>query len=155
MTTVGKGNYYGIEPERDVLEAGRKALGLSKRYVRKHFNDSTDFEGRDFGVSFDMVLMQSILTHCTPRMVARALGKAKEVLADDGVILATVYLNLRVPMRFDYLWVYPVTIPIHPDWLKNQFKGMGLAGEQLEYEHPNGQTWYAIRKIPGWQKPKS
>src|SRR5215218_2085117 len=85
------GRYFGIEPERWLVEEGiERELGQDiLETKRPSFRFVEDFSASPFGVAFDFVLAQSVLSHTYPDLAAKALGEVARVLAPEGVLFAT------------------------------------------------------------------
>ncbi|ELS05434.1 hypothetical protein Xen7305DRAFT_00051780 [Xenococcus sp. PCC 7305] len=90
---MDKGNYYGIEPVKGMLEAGKKySLGdeiISEKQPEFSYNNSFDFSV--FEVKFDFVVARSIVTHTTPGMFRKIIEQFAENGADESIMLASYW----------------------------------------------------------------
>ncbi|NNE56620.1 MAG: tetratricopeptide repeat protein [Hellea sp.] len=95
---VDSGNYYGIEPDAKMLEAGKKhALGPQLIKSKKpEFSTNSDCDFSVFGQTFDYVVARSILTHTTAGMLIKILKSFKDNSHDDAIMMAS-YWNLDYP----------------------------------------------------------
>ncbi len=86
------GSYFGIEPEAWLVEDGlRLHVGEDLVGLRspQFIVGRRDFPIQAFGVDFNFILAQSVLTHATQEQVHEFLGNAAAALAPGGIILAT------------------------------------------------------------------
>lgn len=139
-----KGNYFGIEPNKWLVEDGiQYEVGASMIELKSpHFDYSADFELSVFEEKFDFIVAQSIFSHAYPAQIEKCLDEAKKVLKADGYFLATFILGSA-----DYTgqeWVYPGCVEYTKNYIDQRCEERGLKAIQLEWLHPNGQTWYAI-----------
>lgn len=84
--------YYGIEPEEWLLDEGLwRHVGSTLQMLRRprFITGRRDFPLQEFGVRFNFILAQSVLTHTDQEQVRTFLGNAAACLAEGGEILAT------------------------------------------------------------------
>jgi len=83
--------YFGIEPERWLIEEGIEGeLGKDILRVKKPtFDYNEDFQLTIFNQEFHFLLAKSIFTHAGPNMVRTCLMEAKKVMKPDAVFVAT------------------------------------------------------------------
>jgi hypothetical protein len=138
------GRYFGLEPERWLVEEGiRQELGQEILAVKRPmFSHDRDFTLSAFGRQFDFLLAQSIFSHSAPRQVRRCLAEARAVMAPTAVFIATYWRG-----RESYTgeeWVYPGRVLYTAGAMAALARQQGLVCQQLDWTHPSGQTWIAI-----------
>jgi hypothetical protein len=138
------GQYFGVEPERWLVEEGiqqelgRQILALK----RPTFSYDSDFTLTTFGRQFDFLLAQSVFSHSTPQQIRRCLGEARAVMTPTAVFIATFYRG-----RESYTgqeWVYPDIVRYTAGDMSALAREQGLVCQTLDWTHPTGQTWIAI-----------
>lgn len=87
------GNYYGIDINANVIEAGydneltdeqRKRLPVTNLH-------STDRFDADFGVDFDVAIAQSVFTHVSLNHIRLCMHRVSKVVKPGGRLFATFY----------------------------------------------------------------
>lgn len=111
-------HYYGLDLLQALLDAGydREIVpaGLSDRLPRTNLLANDDFDARAFGVTFDVVLAQSLFTHLPGAHLIRALERLEPVTGPGARLFATFFIapddSLDGPVRHE-----PGGIVSHPD----------------------------------------
>jgi SAM-dependent methyltransferase len=139
------GNYYGVEPFRDVLEAGiEHELGCDiVRAKRPTFATNDDFDFSGFGTAFDFVVAQSIFSHTYPDLAAVALRGMCQALEGGGVVLATFVIGDRTEEGSG--WLYPAPVSYPWDAVRTLADDAGLVVRRLDWPHPR-QAWFVGAK---------
>jgi SAM-dependent methyltransferase len=139
------GNYYGVEPSGELLEAGLEhELGQDVvRVKRPTFATNDDFDFSSFGTKFDFVVAQSILSHTYPDLAALALGRMSEVLATEGVLFATFVEGEQTEEGSG--WLYPAPVAYAWDDMRALAGGARLSVRRLAWPHPR-QVWFVAAK---------
>src|SRR5262249_5465152 len=112
------GRYYGLEPNRWLVEAGiDQQIGRSMLKL-KHptFLYHSDFCATRFGVTFDYILAQSIFSHSGREIIAKCFLEFKVCLAPNGLVLATFVEPDQLNETSEYEgsgWVYPGCVAYH------------------------------------------
>lgn len=140
--------YYGLEPNRwlidDALERqiGRDIVQV-KRPTFLHHNT---FGTREFGVTFDFILAQSIFSHTGPDLTSMVLHEIRETLAPNGLALVT-FVDARWPKKTGRAsgWVYPSFIRYTAADVRELARQAGLSAARLRWHHPR-QRWYALAR---------
>lgn len=120
------GCYHGIEPEAWLLQAGIDShLGASMGALRAPWFivNRTDFPVQDFGVRFDFVLAQSVLTHADPDQVRLFLKNSAESLAPGGRIVANWVPGPDSRKRG---WQYPGCVTYSTTFMRLAGEAVGL-----------------------------
>ena len=86
------GNYYGLDLNSSLLEAGRRELALAGlTHKNPHLAVSDSFALQKFGQTFDYLLAVSVFTHVFTNDILSCLRAAREVLAVDGRFFASFF----------------------------------------------------------------
>lgn len=89
------GNYYGIDLNRALIEAGYdhelKPKGLDKRVPRNNLHVTGEFDFSTFDVPFDYALALSVFTHLPLNMMRVCLERLAPSMAPGGAFFATVF----------------------------------------------------------------
>jgi SAM-dependent methyltransferase len=143
-------HYFGIEPNawlvRDAIaaEVGEDQI----RIKRPRFSDNDDFAVAHFGVAFDFIIAQSILSHCGADLVGKFLRNCGSSLSEGGIILVNIAhvgsMGLLRECARDG-WAYPECVAYHPATILTAIDANGLSGLCLPWFHPT-LSWYAIAK---------
>lgn len=140
------GNYYGIEPNRNLIEDGLKAeLGEQILAVKTpvfSFND--DFSIPFDDVDFDFIVAQSIFSHTSLSIVDRALQNMAARLTWTGLALVT-FIEGQEDYSGDADWIYPGCVSFRRRTIERCLTQAGLRFRRLRWFHPR-QTWYALAK---------
>ncbi len=87
------GNYYGLDINPSLIEAGRHELRLAGlTHKNPHLALSESFELGVFRQKFDYVLALSVFTHLFANHIIRCLAEVRDVLAPEGRFFATFFL---------------------------------------------------------------
>lgn len=140
------GHYYGIEPNRWLVEEGiREELGQSViRLKRPRFRYVDDFSAAGFGVEFDYVLAQSVFSHTHPDLMMKAFRGIGDSLALNGVMLATFIEG--EPGERGAGWEYPGVVPYRFEEVAKMAEEAGLGARRIHWPHPF-QRWF-IAALP-------
>ena len=86
------GNYYGLDVNASLLEAGRRELaaaGLADKGA--HLTADDRFALSRFGVQFDCAIAVSVFTHLPMNHIVRCLAETRAVLRTGGVFYASFF----------------------------------------------------------------
>jgi SAM-dependent methyltransferase len=138
------GRYFGIEPERWLIEEGmRNELGEDVLRIKQPtFSNDNNFTLSTFDRKFDFILAQSIFSHASQQQIRRCLSEAKEVMKPTCIFAATF-----VEGKENYVgdeWVYPSCVTYSLELLIGLAKDQGLVCKPIDWPHPNQQTWILI-----------
>ena len=143
------GNYFGIEPERWLVEAAiRNEIGDDLfRLKRPTIVHRGDFRLSAFARRFDFAIAGSIFSHAAPAQIRECLGEVAAVLADDGLFLASF-----VEAADDYAgteWVYPGRVGYRYESVRQMASAAGLSCERVSWPYDFGegeQAWLAFAR---------
>ena len=142
---LGRGNYVGLEPERELLDAGI-ALEVGRGVVyhkRAEFRYFDDFRLSRLFRKFDFVLAQSILTHAGRDIAATLFDETYKVLVDGGQFVGTFFQG---DADTDFMG-WGGTVGYTDSTVARMALEVGFDSlELLDVEHPMGQTWFVARK---------
>ena len=139
-----KGNYYGVEPNKWLIEEGIKyELGSEIIKIKSPtFNHSDNFDLKSFDQTFDFIIAQSIFSHTSKAQINKCLTEVETVLATQGLFLATFVLGKDNYEGND--WVYPGCVTYQNKFIIQTVRAHNLECIKTKWHHPNGQTWYII-----------
>jgi hypothetical protein len=150
--------YFGIEPNREMLEAGIEYFlepGLLEM-KRPKFDSNPNFASSVFGEKFDFFMARSIWTHASKAHIQTMLDGFLRDSRDNGVFL-TSYKRASL-FRRDYKverWVgrsHESDIPgsVHHSlrWIQNECQQRGLVAVEIRERAYNygSQVWLKIAK---------
>lgn len=135
------GRYYGIEPEKWLVEEGIKHE-LGKEIVslkRPSFSNDPDFNLSAFDQKFDFIIAQSIFSHAAPQQIRKCLSEAHKVLVPNGIFAFTFKQGSENYTGDE--WCYPGCIQYTPQFIRDLVVESGLHFELINWQHPNYQKW--------------
>jgi SAM-dependent methyltransferase len=143
------GNYFGVEPNEWVREAGVvNNLGHELvRLRRPTFSASPDFQFADLHTTFDFALAQSIFSHAAPHQIMQCFKNLYLTIRPNGIFAATFVIGTD-----DYNggeWVYPGCIKYRESTVRRFATEAGFFSARLEADHPNQQTWFVFSRDAG------
>jgi len=158
ISYLNPGKYCGIEPNVQMLDAGRELiLGDLARDKQPRFSDNDDFDFRAFTTDFDYVIAFSIWSHASKPQIARMLDAFLET-ARPGARLAASWFVPRegIPDYQGASWVgrshlsdEPGVVAHDPDWLAAAATSRGLEYQFLDDFMTLGQNWVVITRHAG------
>jgi len=158
IENLDSGNYYGIDINASLIEAGGHELnqeGLTSKKPHLLVNDKFEFDR--FGVSFDFAIAQSVFTHLDMNLIVRCFVQARRVLKTDGRFFSTFFLAPS-PGHIDSIEHQPGgvvtnfdTDPFHYSFSEIQWLAniSGLSATLIgDWNHPRSQRMIELRPIP-------
>lgn len=134
------GNYFGIEPNEELVKAGLKhevGLDMLER-KRPTFAYNERFEPEGVRLA-DFALAQSIFSHASPAQVERCLTAMARHLRPNGTFLMTYFQGERNNTR--ERWSARGSVRYRADWMSWVAWDHGFSYRELDFEHPHGQVW--------------
>lgn len=154
---LNPGNYYGIEPEKWLVEEGIKnEVGEDLIRIKKpSFLYADDWNFSRFDTSFDYLVAQSIFSHASQSQIAICLENSKPCMKDTSVLVANFSLGQEDYQGSD--WIYPGVVAYRHKTIVNMVEKAGLTCVRINGFHPK-LTWYLIANaemqdtLKSWQK---
>jgi SAM-dependent methyltransferase len=142
------GRYYGVEPNRWLVEDGiAHELGSAVIDLKRpNFRHDDDFSSHRFGVQFDFILAQSIFSHAGRDIVAKALSGFRRCLAQGGLVLSTFIPPEMLGQTAEFatdVWTYPNCVSYRRETVLDFIRAADLVGRELPWFHPR-QRWFAM-----------
>ena len=137
------GNYYGIDPERWLVEEAIEhelSPGLSD-LKQPQFSATVNFNAEPFGVTFDYVLCQSVYTHAPQWMITLSLREAAKVLGEQGIFAAT-YMESEDDNSDTDEWHYPFVTHFTRERMAELCSDAGLSYIHIDWHHPQFCRWF-------------
>jgi cyclopropane fatty-acyl-phospholipid synthase-like methyltransferase len=144
MQYLDFGNYYGIEPHKELID-----FSVSKNHLRQiesakcpsyHFNSNCEMN--QFDVLFDFIYAQSVFTHLSEDNCYRAIESAANVLMKPGCFLLTIREGKT--RKVDE-WTQDV-VKKSRDWIFSIGENHGFVVKpRPDLKHWNNQQWYELR----------
>ncbi len=147
---LNPGNYYGVEPEKWLVEEGIKnEVGEDLiRIKTPHFLYVDDWGFSRFNTSFDYIIAQSIFSHASPEQIAACLQNVRLCMKDQTIFAANFLVGDQ-----DYQgseWVYPGTVPYRHQTIVNMAEKAGLTCVGVNGFHL-ALSWYLFA-TPGMER---
>ena len=156
------GNYYGIELNGSLLDAGYErelTPELRDRLPRDHLR-ATDRFDCDFGVAFDYAIAQSLFTHVSLNHIRLCLFRVAQRLTPEGRFYATFFEApkghpLDAPLAGGRRWTernayfyYRRDLRWAARWAGCEMRYIG------DWDHPAGQRMVEFRRAGPGEAPK-
>jgi len=142
---LNPGNYFGIEPNKWLVEDGiENETGRDLLTIKKPtFSFRSSMEEFNSPLNLDFAIAQSIFSHCGKDLIKAWLSQVSFHLKDSGALLATFIVDNK-----DYDgdgWVYPGCVGFKPETLSEIASDFDLDFDVLDWAHPR-QTWALFAK---------
>ena len=89
------GNYFGVDANASLIRSGWEIelprAGLQQRLPQQNLLVNSDFEAWRLGVSFDMILAQSVFTHLPKEWLQRCLLELVRCMSPGSIFFATFF----------------------------------------------------------------
>lgn len=163
MRLLNRGGYHGIEPNREMLQAGIDELVgadvVARCEARFDHNDRFDFTV--FDERFDIVVARSVWTHASKAQIEAMLDSFALTAAPEAVFLASYYpagamFDLsgrsralgRAAGSMPLAPLSPVIARVPSAMPANEYRGQGWVGRSTESDEP-GVTKHTLHWIAG------
>jgi cyclopropane fatty-acyl-phospholipid synthase-like methyltransferase len=143
------GHYFGIEPQKWLIEEGIKnECGADLIKIKKPiFSYDSNFTCTAFGKQFDYIFAHSIFTHSSQQQIKRCLSEVKQCMKADSIFSATF---MKGESNYSgEKWVYPECITYTLEYMTQIINESGLKCQTIEWYHRN-QTLILIT-LPEFQ----
>lgn len=157
---LNEGNYFGVDKEKWLLEAGIKIelprYGLENKKVTLVQMD--DFNFSRLGTKFDYALAQSVFTHLPWNSIMRCIVNVERVLKKGGKFYATFFENDKGKFYLDPIIHHPgrVTSYFDSDPYHYSFDVFVRLCEEIssleveyigDWGHPRDQKMMVFKKV--------
>ena len=145
------GNYYGIEPNRWLIEdAIEREIGADQiRIKTPHFLHHDTFDCSAFGLAFDYIVAQSIFSHCGADLIARGLREYAANLTPQGLAAVTfIHPDPGEETESVSGWVYPDCVTHSVSSIETWIGEASLQGCRIPWHHPR-QSWWLLARDSG------
>jgi len=141
---LSRGNYFGIEPNRWLVEEGiKRETGRALISIKRPtFIFGASLEEANIPL-IDFALAQSIFSHCGKGLLSRWLMQLSTCLRPTGALVATFVEGDHAATAEG--WIYPECVAYDPEELAAVAAEAGLACDILDWAHPR-QTWALFSK---------
>lgn len=134
-------HYFGIEPEKWLIEEGIKnELGEDLIKIKAPvFSYDDNFTCTKFGQKFDFILAQSIFSHASEAQIIRCMSEVKECMKPTSIFVATFVRGEK-----NYTgekWVYPGCVAYTLGRMVEMAEELEMICKPINWPHPNQQTW--------------
>ncbi len=143
ISYLEQGNYYGIEPNKWLIEeAIKEQLGASILDIKKpSFDHNAEFNTQVFNQKFDFIIAQSIFSHTGLDLLEVALNNIKSSLTSTGCALVT-FIKADTDFEGDG-WIYPGCVEFTENTIMFFAEKHKLKIKELPWYHPR-QTWFIL-----------
>jgi cyclopropane fatty-acyl-phospholipid synthase-like methyltransferase len=142
------GNYYGLDINQSLVEAGRHELRLAGlSYKNPHLALSDRFELGLFRERFDYALALSVFTHLFTNHIIRCLAEVREALAPGGRFFATFFFAPHS--------VHLAPIVHQPGGVKTQYDSDPFHYSPDEVRAMAKLTNLSVEVIGDWNHPRA
>jgi cyclopropane fatty-acyl-phospholipid synthase-like methyltransferase len=107
---LNKGNYYGIEPEKWVINESLKKE-LPEDILEKKaptFDYNKDFDLKVFNKKFDFVIATHFFVHASKSEIQKCYSQLKDIKKDDGLFLCNFFLDSKDNELKSWRWMHHV-----------------------------------------------
>lgn len=141
---LSKEKYYGIEPEKELVNLGIKRNYLEQIIDKKKatfkYNDNCDLSV--FDKQFDFIIAQSVFSHLPWIKINKAFQTACKAMHKDTIFIATGFVGDKDNQETGW--------SSKAEYKESTFKELandaGLKLKLLDWYHPKEQTWMEIKK---------
>jgi len=145
---LNKGNYFGVEPNKWLVDDGVKnEIGQDMVSIKQpsfsYANTLGDYVTK---LDLDYVFAQSIFSHCGKDIIEGWFGEVSKHICEKGMFLITFWAGNR---DFKHLgWVYPGCVRYKLESMEQMANSAGFSFTTLNWYHPR-QTWALLTKGGG------
>ena len=142
---LNSGNYYGLEPNRWLVDEGIKSeVGESEISLKTpSFSYCTDLNEFSEDQTFDYVLLQSIFSHCGADLVSSWLDELIPRMDNDSILIGT-YFKLSKDSN-EKGWLYPGLVSYRKETFSSLFNRRHVVFNEVSWPHPI-QQWFVVTK---------
>jgi cyclopropane fatty-acyl-phospholipid synthase-like methyltransferase len=142
---LNSGNYFGVEPNKWLVDEGIKnEIGRDLVKIKDPtFSFCTSMGEFKKSLNLDYAIAQSIFSHCGKDLIKGWLSQVSLHLKDNGALVATFLVDDK---DYDgHGWIYPGCVNYKPETMVEIASEFNLDFDVLNWAHPN-QTWALFSK---------
>ena len=145
-----EGNYYGMEPNRWLIEdAIKRELSneiIERKAPKFSYREDFAFSEAFYDTKFDYVMTHSIFTHAPLWAIKQCVGNLKEVMHKGSLFLGT--FRKGTEDNQELIWAYSHrTVAYKPETMQALFLESDLNFEVLNIPHYLNQSWFSASRI--------
>ena len=142
------GKYFGIEPNRWLVEEGvkKECGGDLIRIKEPRFAYDSEFRLTTFGEVFDYLMANSIFTHAARWQIEQCLAEAARCMKAGESFFVASYIRGERDHQGDE-WTYPYGVTYREETMLDLATRHGLRCQPMEWEHPGGHSWLLYRLL--------
>lgn len=139
-----KGRYYGIEPDKWLVQEGiENELGRDLVRIKQPvFSYDDNFALTVFDRQFDFIIAQSIFTHASQSQIRRCLSEAKKVMQSQAVFVANFIQGAQNYSGDE--WVYPDAVTYTLERMISLAEEQDLVCYPIEWPQLKNRIWIVI-----------
>jgi len=152
MEFLNPGNYYGIEPNKEMLNAGKEFLFpnlIDKKSPT--FDNNDQFDLNIFNTQFDMIIAFSIWSHASKQQIEKVLKQLSE-MSNKCSFIGTVVITKDPKQEYNgEEWVGKShkskdrgIVKYTPQYLQSICDKFNCTLEYLNHPQTDHQTWIKI-----------
>lgn len=141
-----KNNYFGIEPEKWLIDECIKNR-LTEKFIEDkgvNLDHNSDFNLEIFDIEFDWVLANSIFIHATKTQVEKCIMQAHKVLKPGGKFLFNFIIGKTDNNLLN--WSYPSSVKYTLDFILTLLEDNGFRFKQVDCKYPGKQIFILATK---------
>lgn len=143
---LDEGNYYGIEPNKWLIDEAILKLGLEEMLFnnRPCFDENDKFDLTVFKKKFDFIIANSILIHAGKQQIEKIFSELPKIMNRDTIFIFNFYEGMLDNHNDD--WTYPSKVEYTMETITRLIKQNGLCHEFFEWRYPTNPTWVKVWK---------
>ena len=140
-----KNNYYGIEPEKWLIDEVVNNL-LTEKYIKDkgcQFNYNSDFDLDCFNTQFDFILANSIFIHASKSQIEKCIENVKNVLKPGGIFIFNFIIGVD---NINETWTYPSHVKYSICYITELLEKYNYDYKYVKCEYPGKQIFIMAMK---------
>ncbi len=146
------GHYFGIEPNRELLEQGmEKETGRGLIELKQpRFSHDANFTCTTFGREFDFINAQAIFVHAAPAQIRRCMSEAQTCMKPLSFFVANFSEGENNSTHEG--WTYPEHQKYRLSWMEEAAAEARLTCTPIDWFHPSspGMRWLILARPENW-----
>jgi cyclopropane fatty-acyl-phospholipid synthase-like methyltransferase len=138
---LNKNKYYGIEPEKWLLEESLKNEFDEKIIEKKCplFSYNNNFELTIFKKNFDYIIANSIFIHAAKYQIEKCIEETSKCLKKNGIFIFNFFEGLKDNNNSS--WIYPGAIKYTTKYIFKLLKKHKFCFNKMNIKYPGRQKW--------------